>query len=74
MKLTFILANRIGESIAYQATGIMNTANKRSVTIKLTEKQIEQLNLKPMGKNHGKDYYEDIVEVFIEKGGDDETT
>lgn len=66
MKLTFIFANRVGEHIAYQATGCSGMPEKRSVTIELTQDQLDTLHIVPKGIDCGREYFEDIVDIFVE--------
>jgi len=68
MKLTFIIADTWGPILHAQYTGQTIPIRKRTVTIDLTSEQVNKLNLQKTGTNKGKDVFEEVEDVIVEKG------
>ena len=66
IQVTFIIGD-IWNSVCHATrAGITVPIKKRSVVLELEAHQIELLDLKCLGKNSGRDMYEEILECFVE--------
>lgn len=65
MKLLFVINDSGARHLEYCATGIYNNPSMRCVTITLTPEQINEIGLRKIGTNSGRDVYETIQNVAL---------
>ena len=65
MKLLVVISDANGRHLEYQMTGIFNPPHIRTVEIELTNEQLEQIGLRKIGVDRGRDIYENIREVAL---------
>ena len=65
MKLLFVINDSGARHLEYCATGIYNHPSMRCVVLTLTPDQINEIGLKKIGTNSGRDVYETIQEVSL---------
>jgi len=65
MKIIFIINDSLGQYIAYQATGVLNSPNRRTVEIELTKEQVDKIGIKKIGRDRGIEITETIESVSL---------
>jgi len=67
MKLTFIIADELANRMRLQYENEFFPYRKRTVSIELTQEQIEQIGIKEVGIFEGTKVWEVIHEVWVEE-------
>lgn len=65
MKILLVINDGDAKYLEYEHTGILNAPHRRSVEITLTPDQIEQIGIKKIGVNCGKDLFETIESISL---------
>ena len=65
MKIIFIINDSLGQHIAYQATGVLNSPKRRAVEIELTKEQVDKIGIKKIGRDRGIEITETIESVSL---------